>query len=81
MNFQEKLYNTYVYFVLITIGRYYTTVPSNKLAKQIFGEIPDLDEIARNKGKHTKNNNKKRVITRRWMWVNNYEQMNKQIYK
>ncbi|XP_065219045.1 UDP-glycosyltransferase UGT5-like isoform X46 [Planococcus citri] len=48
MNFAERVYNTYVYMVSMTVGRYYTTIPSEKVAQEVFGDIPPLDEIARN---------------------------------
>ncbi|XP_065219039.1 UDP-glycosyltransferase UGT5-like isoform X41 [Planococcus citri] len=49
MSFWERLVNTYAYLVWMSVGHYYTIVPSNKVAKEIFGDgIPSLDEIVKN---------------------------------
>ncbi|XP_065205535.1 UDP-glycosyltransferase UGT5-like [Planococcus citri] len=48
MSFWERLHNTIVYMVWMTVGQYYSTIPSEELARQLFGQIPPLTEIVKN---------------------------------
>ncbi|XP_065219047.1 UDP-glycosyltransferase UGT5-like isoform X48 [Planococcus citri] len=48
MDFVERLYNTYLYLALMSVGKYHLTVPSDSLAREIFGDIPPLAEIVKN---------------------------------
>ncbi|XP_065219019.1 UDP-glycosyltransferase UGT5-like isoform X22 [Planococcus citri] len=49
MLFADRLFNTYVYLMMQTIGLFYTTIPAEKFAREVFGnEMPTLKEIVKN---------------------------------
>ncbi|XP_065219020.1 UDP-glycosyltransferase UGT5-like isoform X23 [Planococcus citri] len=49
MYFGDRLFNTYYYLMMRSIGSFYTTIPAEKFAREVFGdEMPSLEEIVRN---------------------------------
>ncbi|XP_065219033.1 UDP-glycosyltransferase UGT5-like isoform X35 [Planococcus citri] len=49
MSFADRLRNTYRYVMMHTVGLFYTTIPAEKFAREVFGsDIPTVKEVVKN---------------------------------
>ncbi|XP_065219018.1 UDP-glycosyltransferase UGT5-like isoform X21 [Planococcus citri] len=49
MSFGDRLFNTYYYLVIKTIGSLYSIIPAEKFAREVFGDdVPPMEEIVKN---------------------------------